>query len=559
MRTFQIESLEPRRLLTALVFEPASGLFASGAALPATYGSRVSATVQNGYQYGSAGGFTPNVVPSWGINGHAIVTEGAGYGSLPAVISTAANADPFQSELTADAGWMVSLSSIELGGFSHQNQVIRSLQIVDGSTKNVLFNEDNVTILGAGSGSVFTTISFPTPIIASKLIIQFDPSNIKGTGPNVGIGNITFSQVKPATITGTVFNDANDDGIQETGEAGLSGWRVFLDTNGDGIYETSETYAGTVSGGTYTFTAAPGTYKIDIVVPGGYIQTTPASEPSVTVTAGQAAVGPKFGVVSATALGTITGTVFSDANNNGVLDAGETGLASVRVFLDINGDGVWQSTEPSALTNSSGAYTLTAAPGAYKLAEVVPAGDKQTTPAGEQSITLAPAKTVVASPFGDVALTHGPLVQFSNLSVAPNTTAQLQLHVIDTDSASADDIEGMEFTIQISGGTGTTPSIQSVNLLTGTIWANTNAMVDSPVGGILPQFDSYSISTGAAGQFVNANGLLATVTFNTANAAAGVYTIKLIGTRYPAFDSEFLNGAGNPISSTFASGTLTVT
>ncbi len=186
-------------------------------------------------------------------------------------------------------------------------------------------------------------------------------------------------------------------------------------------------------------------------------------------------------------------------------------------------------------------------------------GSSRRCRAVEPVVTATVNTTKTVASFGNVALTNGPLVQIPNLSIVHNSTGKLQIHVLDTNVAAMEDIEGMTFAIQISGGTSTTPSIQSVDLLSGTIWANTNAVVDSPAGGVQPQFAAYSITTGAFGKYVNANGLLATLTINTANAAPGTYTMKLIGTRYPSFDSAFYNGTGDPVKSTFGTATLTVT
>ena len=70
----------------------------------------------------------------------------------------------------------------------------------------------------------------------------------------------------------------------------------------------------------------------------------------------------------------------------------------------------------------------------------------------------------------------------------------------------------MQFSIQIGDGSGLTPSITSIDLLTATIWAGL-ASTDWPAdGGSDPQFASRAIFTDIPGDFVDANGRLATVT-----------------------------------------------
>ena len=100
--------------------------------------------------------------------------------------------------------------------------------------------------------------------------------------------------------------------------------------------------------GTYAFTELPpGTYTITEpeqpagtlngitnAGTGGGTVTPPTSTPSVisgiTLGVGQDVTGNDFGEVPA---GAISGRVYNDGNNNGVIDAGEGGYANVQVVL----------------------------------------------------------------------------------------------------------------------------------------------------------------------------------------------------------------------------------
>jgi hypothetical protein len=89
-------------------------------------------------------------------------------------------------------------------------------------------------------------------------------------------------------------------------------------------------------------------------------------------------------------LSTITGTVFSDRNGNGVQDSGEPGLAGVTVFLDTNNNGVLDAGETSTTTNSSGAYSFTVndSPNkTYVVAQQLPAGYAAKSPVGNAVAT----------------------------------------------------------------------------------------------------------------------------------------------------------------------------
>lgn len=56
--------------------------------------------------------------------------------------------------------------------------------------------------------------------------------------------------------------------------------------------------------------------------------------------------------------GSISGTVWNDADNDAVEDAGETGLAGVTVYLDANANGGLDSGKVTVTTNGSGNYTF---------------------------------------------------------------------------------------------------------------------------------------------------------------------------------------------------------
>ena len=78
---------------------------------------------------------------------------------------------------------------------------------------------------------------------------------------------------------------------------------------------------------------------------------------------------------------TVSGTLFNDANANGVRDSGETALSNWSVFIDANNDGALNSGEKSVKTNASGQYSFTGlAAGMYRIREVVQSGFNLTTP-----------------------------------------------------------------------------------------------------------------------------------------------------------------------------------
>src|SRR5262249_44126507 len=55
----------------------------------------------------------------------------------------------------------------------------------------------------------------------------------------------------PSSIQGTIYNDANANGVKDVGEAGVAGWTVFLDLNRNGALDSSEPTAVTDANGQY--------------------------------------------------------------------------------------------------------------------------------------------------------------------------------------------------------------------------------------------------------------------------------------------------------------------
>ncbi len=62
--------------------------------------------------------------------------------------------------------------------------------------------------------------------------------------------------------------------------------------------------------------------------------------------------------VPANVTAVVTGRVFQDDNADGTPDGADAGLANQTVYLDLNNDGVHESSEPTATTNASGAFTF---------------------------------------------------------------------------------------------------------------------------------------------------------------------------------------------------------
>lgn len=224
----------------------------------------------------------------------------------------------------------------------------------------------------------------------------------------------------PSTISGTVYNDLNDDGKRDTGDPGLAGLTVFLDLHGDGILHPDDPKAVTDGNGNYGIVVpATGVYHVREVLPQGFTQTT--SNPSaITITSLN---GPSFGSVNFGnfVLGTISGEVFRQETDSP--RGAAIGLLGWTVYIDSNGDGKLEPGDPTAVTDSDGFYQFTGlAAGTYTIREVLMPGYLLSSPAASAGssykVTLSASGTIVQDQNFGNALGPNPIVE----SLTPNVT-----------------------------------------------------------------------------------------------------------------------------------------
>ncbi|MBX3668351.1 MAG: DUF11 domain-containing protein [Rhodocyclaceae bacterium] len=200
-----------------------------------------------------------------------------------------------------------------------------------------------------------------------------------------------------ASLSGSVYIDANDNAGKDAGEAGIAGVTITLtgtDTAGNAVSRTATTAAD----GSYSFTGllAPNAagYTLTETQPGGFndgretagtpdgtvdnsaFDATAAhnSISAIHLTAGSSATGHLFG--ERTPLGSLSGFVYEDRNNNGAKDAGEPGIAGVALALS-GTNTLGQAVNTTATTAADGSYSFanlaSAGAGGYTLVETHPA------------------------------------------------------------------------------------------------------------------------------------------------------------------------------------------
>ncbi|MBP5621951.1 MAG: hypothetical protein J6X44_08050 [Thermoguttaceae bacterium] len=173
-----------------------------------------------------------------------------------------------------------------------------------------------------------------------------------------------FGELKLGSIAGNVYEDRNDNGIIDPGEAGIANVTVEL-YQFDGARYVYLRSVETDANGSYRFDGLDiiKNYAVKEIQPTDYadgkdsigsLQGLKANDYFYDVEVGwdQHGVDYNFGELK---LGSIEGNVFEDRNDNGVFDSAEKGIASVRIGLyQWNGSGYEFLRETS--TDLDGAY-----------------------------------------------------------------------------------------------------------------------------------------------------------------------------------------------------------
>jgi hypothetical protein len=194
---------------------------------------------------------------------------------------------------------------------------------------------------------------------------------------------------EPSSISGTVFEDLNGDGIKDAGDPGMLDEEVNLTGP-----QTRTLY--TDSDGLYSFVGLPsGTYTVSLTTWGGLVQTLPPSPHTYTaIVNGNNLVDKDFGAYFP---GSISGMMFHDINSNGVKDVGETPLENWKIKLS-------GSIADSVMTSANGLFAFLDLPaGNYTLSEEMQEGWLQTMPANGEpySITITSNANIANQNFGN--------------------------------------------------------------------------------------------------------------------------------------------------------------
>ncbi|MCM8622142.1 MAG: carboxypeptidase regulatory-like domain-containing protein, partial [Candidatus Accumulibacter sp.] len=283
--------------------------------------------------------------------------------------------DPFNNHDT-----MLSDAELTALGFTEVNLTdLSSTRLADLNAGNV---SGNVLVISGWTGDTTPEDRFK---IEKLTVRQSSPGVYENKATVTAPGATSDSDLSHyknpaaqpilASLGDRVWEDLNANGVQDTGENGISGLTVKLLNSSDGTVATTTTNAS----GNYLFSnLTPGDYKVQVVAPTGYyvspkdqggndatdsdIDSTTGKTVLTTLISGENDLSWDAGLYRKASVGD---KVWDDMDHDNVQDASEPGIKGITVKL-MNAAGT--TVLATTTTNSSGNYLFSNLdPGTYVL------------------------------------------------------------------------------------------------------------------------------------------------------------------------------------------------
>ena len=254
------------------------------------------------------------------------------------------------------------------GNYSFTGILPGTYQVVETQPSGYLSVGDTPGTVGGQTRGVVTTVDILSSI------------NLDG-GDN-SISN-DFAEVQPASVSGYVYYDANNNGVYDGGDSPIGGVQLtLLDASGK---PTGQTATSDNSGFYHFDNLMPGTYAVAETQPAGYLDGLDAAGTingtvvgtahnpgdlidGIVLTGGATGKNYNFGELLPAS---ISGQVFVDNNGDNTLDPNDPLLSGVTIYL-LDGSGNRLAT---TTTDENGKYSFTnLTPGVYGVEEVQPSG-----------------------------------------------------------------------------------------------------------------------------------------------------------------------------------------
>ena len=220
------------------------------------------------------------------------------------------------------------------------------------------------------------------------------PESLSVTVPPATSHSFANAKLPGGSVVVFVYEDADNDGVQDAGELGMGTVRVTLQPGNSRAYTEASGYVDPA------MFAPVGTCSLTVTPPDSFVVST--ANPVVLGVADGGTYSAVFGLYKADQ-GAVTGKVFRDTDRDGVLDVGESGIPNTWVGVTTDGG----MTVPGyAWTDADGAYTVTVPandpPGTtpYSVMIIPPAGYFPTTTTSINGVLLEAGETLSGKNFG---------------------------------------------------------------------------------------------------------------------------------------------------------------
>jgi hypothetical protein len=300
--------------------------------------------------------------------------------------------------------------------------------------------------------------------------------------------------IQLGSIKGSKWNDANGNGIWDTGEQTLAGWTIYIDSFANGQLDPWELSTVTDANGQYSFTnLGTGEYYIREVLQTGWVQT--ASPSSVILGAGETRTDVNFGnnkplPVISVAVSPVS--VAEDGPTNLVYTFTRTGSLATALTVKYSIGGTAIANDYTGATPGTGKLITFAIGSATAILTIDPTAD----------ITFEPHETVVISLTADTGYAIG------TTTAVTGTITNDDLPSINLSPNGQTVVEGLtspqnlSYTVSLSGSSTQTITVQ-YSTANGTALAGSDYTATSGTLTFTPSVTSQTISIPILNDSVN--------------------------------------------------------